>query len=206
MANNTIGSVSKWILGARQGDPVAIEQIVSRYFARLARSVRSMQDAQERQLKSGKDVSADILMKISRELSAGEHQELQNRNDLWVLLISIVEEYVIRRRDGRQQHDDIFPLELPLTDYLNSCDQDLELMLSKGNKYGNLQAILDQMEDLVAMVKDPKSKEIASLKLQGLSNREIGSRLGIVAKTVDRKMKKIVSRWTDYLDNQGTSS
>jgi DNA-binding NarL/FixJ family response regulator len=56
------------------------------------------------------------------------------------------------------------------------------------------------------MVKDPTSKEIASLKLQGLSNREIGSRLGIVAKTVDRKMKKIVSRWTDYLDNQGTSS
>jgi DNA-binding NarL/FixJ family response regulator len=79
-------------------------------------------------------------------------------------------------------------------------------MLSKGNKYGSLQAILDQMEDLVAMVKDPTSKEIASLKLQGLSKREIGSRLGIVAKTVDRKMKKIVSRRTDYLDNQGTSS
>ncbi|MCE3018538.1 MAG: helix-turn-helix transcriptional regulator [Pirellula sp.] len=89
---------------------------------------------------------------------------------------------------------------------LTSCDQDLELMLSKGNKYGSLQAILDQMEDLVAMVKDPTSKEIASLKLQGLSKREIGSRLGIVAKTVDRKMKKIVSRRTDYLDNQGTSS
>ena len=165
-----------------------------------------MQDSQERQLKSGKDVSADILMKISRELSAGKHQELQNRNDLWVLLISIVEEYVVRRRDSRQQDDDFCPQELSLTDYLTSCDQDLELMLSKGNKYGNLHAILDQMEDLVAMVKDPTSKEIASLKLQGLSNREIGSRLGIVAKTVDRKMKKIVSRWTDYLDNQGTSS
>jgi len=77
---------------------------------------RSMQDVEERQLKSGKDVSADILMKISRELSAGKHQELQNRNDLWVLLISIVEEYVVRHRDSRQQDDDFCPQELSLTD------------------------------------------------------------------------------------------
>lgn len=205
MTKNTIGSVSNWILGARQGDPVAIEEIVSRYLARVANCAQSMLAADEQRIRDGQDIATDVLMKMASELSSGQHQQLRDRNDLWVLLISIVNEQVVQNRNDWQQRNGV-PQELTLTDYLSHCDQDLELLLSKGNKYGSLQAILDRMDDLIALVKDQQSKEVALLKLQGYSNRDIGARLGLVAKTVDRKVSKIISRWKQYLDNQGQSN
>jgi DNA-directed RNA polymerase specialized sigma24 family protein len=136
MANDTIGSVSKWILGARQGDPVAI-----------------------------------------------------------------VDEQVVRLREVRRQQNENIPQELPRTEYLSKCEQDLELMLSKADRHGDLQAVLDQMDDLISMLRDKQSREIASRKLQGYANREIGDQLGLVSKTVDRKAAKIEARWKQYLDN-----
>ena len=201
MANDTIGSVSRWILGARQGDPVAIDQIVSRYLARLASSARLLLRDKDRQPHDGEDIAADVLMKIAEELSAGKHRRLCDREGLWVLLIAIVDKQVVQLREVRRRQNESVPQELPLTEYLFNCDQDLELMLSKANRHGDLQAVLDQMDDLISLFRDKQSREIASRKLQGYSNREISAQLGLVSKTVDRKAAKIESRWKQYLDN-----
>jgi DNA-directed RNA polymerase specialized sigma24 family protein len=201
MANDTIGSVSKWILGARQGDPVAIDQIVSRYLARLATSARLLLRDKVRQPHDGEDIAADVLMQIAEELSSGKHRRLCDREGLWVLLIAIVDKQVVQLREVRRRQNESIPQELPLTEYLFNCDQDLELMLSKANRHGDLQAVLDQMDDLISMFRDKQSREIASRKLQGYSNREIGAQLGLVSKTVDRKVAKIEARWKQYMDN-----
>ena len=140
-------------------------------------------------------------MKIAEELSAGKHRRLCDREGLWVLLIAIVDKQVVQLREVRRRQNESVPQELPLTEYLFNCDQDLELMLSKANRHGDLQAVLDQMDDLISLFRDKQSREIASRKLQGYSNREISAQLGLVSKTVDRKAAKIESRWKQYLDN-----
>jgi DNA-directed RNA polymerase specialized sigma24 family protein len=206
MTKNAIGSVSNWILGARQGDPVAIDEIVTRYFACVAKCAQSMLETNERRSACCNDIATDVLMKIARGLSSGRHRRLQNRQDLWILLISVVNEHVVKHRNNRLHLENGFPLELSITDYLSHCEQDLELLLSKGNRYSSLQEILIRFEDLIAVVTDQQSKDVAILKLQGYSNRDIGHELGIVAKTVDRKVNKIIACWKEYLDNQHWNS
>jgi DNA-directed RNA polymerase specialized sigma24 family protein len=165
-----------------------------------------MLETEERKSGCSKDIATDVLMKISRDLTAGRHRQLNNRQDLWILLISIVNEHIVQHRKDRIPQGGSIPQELSITDYLSNCEQDLEFLLSKGNRYGSLQEILDRFEDLISIVKDKQSKEVAILKLQGYSNREIGSQLGIVGKTVDRKVNKIISRWKHYLDKQSHNS
>ena len=47
---------------------------------------------------------------------------------------------------------------------------------------------------------DPVLRRVALLKLEGYTNPEIATELGITARTVERKLDRIRARWTNCDD------
>src|SRR5262249_26103086 len=96
------GSVSRWLLPLRDGDPAAIEELWQRYFVRLVELARS----RLRQVPRGadeEDVALSAFDSVCRSACQGRLPQLQDRDDLWRLLATVTARKACRllRNEGR---------------------------------------------------------------------------------------------------------
>lgn len=188
----------------RQGDPDAIRRLVDRYFRKL----RNLSQERIRRGKpiyeDGEDIAIQVLTSVCQKIEQGKYPDLQNREDLWYLMIFIAHRMVIDRRRSRKKlslqtpmEEDPVPKEQTLEGALETIDNDLDSFLAEDSESDfALLEILDCWQEMIRQIKDPVAKDVAKLKLEGHSNREIATMLGIVPRTVDRKSELIEQRWS----------
>lgn len=189
--------MTRWISAMRMGDPDAIRKLVERYFGRL----RKLSEARIRRGKpiyeDGEDIAIQVLTSVCRKVEKGHFPDLQNRNDLWYLMIFITHRMVIDRWRSSKNLSHHVPFTGTLEDALETIDHDLDSFLSEDSESDfQILEIVDCWQGMIRQLKDPIAKEVAKLKLEGLSNREIADRLGIVPRTVERKSEIIEQRWS----------
>ena len=85
-----------------------------------------------------------------------------------------------------------------MTDLLENYNVNLDQFLGQEDSQSKLLEITDCWEELLKTLPDDRNRNVARLKIQGYSNREIGEMLQMVPRTVDRKVKLIAQRWLDY--------
>ena len=198
-AELTKGSVSGWIAKMRQGDPAAIGQLVARYFQRIAQFAESKLRRGIRVTDDGEDIAISVLHTITRNSAKGRFPDLQDRDDLWFLMIVIAQHAVIdKKRTELRRERQAAPVHT-MTDLLELYNVDLEDFLGNDNSASKLLEIIDCWDELLKKLPDDRNREVAKLKMQGYSNREIAEILGMVPRTVDRKIRLIAQRWQSYL-------
>src|SRR5262245_3107718 len=83
------GSVTRWIGLLQQGDATGAQQLWERYFARLVGLARKrLQDA-PRRVADEEDVALSAFHSFCRRVERGHFPRLQDRHDLWQLLMTI---------------------------------------------------------------------------------------------------------------------
>ena len=189
--------MTRWISAMRMGDPDAIRKLVERYFGRL----RKLSEARIRRGKpiyeDGEDIAIQVLTSVCQKVEQGHFPDLQNRNDLWYLMFFITHRMVIDRWRARKNLSHQVPFTGTLEDALETIDHDLDSFLSEDSESDfQILEIVDCWQGMIRQIKDPIAKEVAKLKLDGLSNREIADKLGIVPRTVERKSELIEQRWS----------
>ncbi len=189
------GSVSGWIEGMREGDPDAVRNLVERYFRRLAQYSNKRLDARMRVAEDGEDIAIMVLDTLTRNAQLGLFPNLQHREDLWLLLILLTQQIVIERKRKANSERRVIH---NMTDLLTRYSESLESFLQEDPSQSKILEIVDCWNELLKSLDDDRSRDIARLKLQGFSNREIGTILQIVPKTVDRKVNAILQRWQDF--------
>jgi DNA-directed RNA polymerase specialized sigma24 family protein len=182
----------------RDGDPHAIQKLVERYFRKLSEYAHKKLSARMRLSEDGEDIAILVMHAIARNT---QFPNLQHREDLWLHMIFLTQQQVIERHREEKVIGQSGITIQNMTDLLEQYSCSLDDFLDDDSGRDRLLEIMDCWNELLKSLEDDRARDIARLKLQGFTNREIASILALVPKTVDRKVQHIMQRWQDYFSN-----
>jgi DNA-directed RNA polymerase specialized sigma24 family protein len=185
-------SVTRWLNQLQDGDPDAAQRLWERYFARLVGLARQRLRQAPRQAADEEDVALSAFDSFCRAAEGGRFPRLQDRDDLWRLLVVIttrkachlVRDQGRRRRGGAagapRPSDDLAVLEQAL-----SREPSPELAAQVTEEYGRL----------LRRLGDAELEAVAVWRMEGYSVEEIAVQLGCAPRSVKRKLQLIRTIW-----------
>ena len=196
------GSITKLIEELRGGSDSAVPAVWSRYFSKLANIADNGMTNSPGRAVAGEDLASAVLQTVCRKVSIGLYPDLRDRDDLWLMLLTITRCRVVsqNRYENRQKRGGgKVRLATDMKAFQNEAF-DLNTIAGGDPTPESVVSLKDSCNYLISTtLRDETTKEIAILKLEGLSNDEIAERLNIVKRTVERKIKLIRSLWEKVL-------
>ncbi len=195
--------VTCWLSGLAEGDNKAVEAIWQRYYDQLVRLARRKLAEGQRREADEEDVALSAFHSFCRGAAAGRFPKLEDRDDLWKLLVTITARKASRqvrrarqqkRGSGKVRGDSVFT---------GPGDQEQGGI---GNVLGaeptpELAAMAaEQCEELLDLLPEEQLRRIALWKLEGYTNDEIAEKLKCVPRTVERKLRRIRAFWLPYVE------
>lgn len=193
------GSITVWVNSLKAGREVdaATRALWERYFANLVRLAHARLSKAGRGLADGEDVALSTLESVCRGVSDGRFPQLDDREDLWRILVHVTGRKAsnVRRDEARQKRGggrtvgegDFGGADTgrsPLDEFPDSepTPEDAAMFVEECNR-------------LLGLLPDDVLRQVARLKMEGYLNDEIRQRLGLSLKTVERKLALIRKRW-----------
>src|SRR5687767_10023593 len=99
-------SVSQWIADLKQRDSDAAQRLWERYVMRLVRLARRRLKDSPKRVADEEDVAASVFYSLCRGAAAGRFQNVENRDELWWLLLAITKQKVashVRRETAQKR-------------------------------------------------------------------------------------------------------
>jgi DNA-directed RNA polymerase specialized sigma24 family protein len=194
-------SVTHWIaeLEIGQADE-AQEQLWRRYFRRLVGLARLKLGETPRMAADEEDVAIAALNSFFAGMSEGRFPRVHDRHDLWPLLAKITARKAVdqrryllaeKRGGGRVRGESamIGPSD-SLADWpAELVEQELQPEF--------LVEISEECDRLIGLLRDDELQKIAIRRLEGYSNAEIACELGVIERTVERRLQLIRSIWSE---------
>jgi DNA-directed RNA polymerase specialized sigma24 family protein len=183
--------VSVWLAQLQAGDPAAAQPLWDRYFQSLVRLARSRLGARPRRAADEEDVALSAFDSFCRAATAGRFPRLDDRHDLWAVLVTLTErkanaladrEGARKRGGGAVRGDSV----------LGDVDQ-----AGREPTPAFAARVAEECERLLGRLDaEPGLRPIAQWKLEGHTNAEIATKLGKSLPTVERKLALIRSLWS----------
>jgi DNA-directed RNA polymerase specialized sigma24 family protein len=200
MATEAAGSVTHWIDDLKAGGEEAAALLWERYFHGLVHIARDRLRAAPRGKADEEDVAISAFHSLCRGAARGRFPELQDRNNLWKLLVTITAQKALdhRRREGRLKRGGragVAPGSLPGVD----ADRADALARVAGREPSPEFAaqMAEECRRLLDRLEDETLRRVASRKMEGHTNEEIARELGCGLRTVERKLAVIRMAWID---------
>lgn len=196
-------SVSYWLEQLKAGDQSAVRPLWDRYFQRLVRLAQGKLSARLRRAADEEDVALSAFHSFCRAAEAGRFPRLDDRDDLWAILVTLTERKVYAQADretaakrggGEVRGDSVFL----------SGDTHTGSGLGAANvpapdpSPAFAAEVAEQFDLLLARLaaREPLLRDVALWKLEGFTNEEIAGRAGKSLATVERKLALIRTLWT----------
>jgi RNA polymerase sigma factor (sigma-70 family) len=191
--------VTRWLAGLAQGDQSAIERIWQRYYQRLVRLARKKLGDASRRAADEEDVALSAFHSFYRGATAGRFPRLDDRHDLWKLLVTITSRKAVAqlRHDHRQKRG-------------GGRVRGESVFVHRGDSGGGAgiaeilgpeptpevaALVAEQCGQLLQRLRDETLRQIALYKLEGYTNEEIARLLDCAPRTVERKLARIRQCW-----------
>lgn len=188
-----MGSVSCFIVGIKNDESKAAEHIFHRYFDKLTQAARrKLQDIPHRAF-DGEDVAISAMHSLVQGAAAGRFDKLNNRDDLWALLLTIARNKAVdgiraqnakKRGNNEVQGESVFNMDasgsvrIGLQDFPDSDPTPEELVQ------------LDEIRaQFLQRLPNDKMRRIVVLRLEGYSIAEIAKQLDCSSRWVERNLQ-----------------
>jgi DNA-directed RNA polymerase specialized sigma24 family protein len=181
----------------RDGDKKVIDEFSKRYFSKI----RDIACTKLNKLDS-EEVANDVLEALTRSIATGRYPDLRDRHGLWYLILRITQRRVIgvtRKGEAARRTQGALPLET-LDETLDQYEGELDQLVADKDREFISVEIVDSWEELLRSLPDEETRQIAQLKLESHSNREIADMLQVTPSKVDRKVRLIQDEWTRIFD------
>jgi DNA-directed RNA polymerase specialized sigma24 family protein len=189
-------SVTQWIRALKHGDQSAAQRLWEAYFRRLVGLARARLRDSPRRIADEEDVALSAFDSFCRGAQTGRFPRLDDRNDLWQILVLItvrkaIDLFNYERRPSRG---------MGRVQSLTELGQEGLEAVGGAEPTPELAAQLaEEFERLMKQLGDSTLERIATLKLEGYADDEIAARLGCVTRTVERKLALIRRTWSSDL-------
>lgn len=181
------GSVSGLLGCVKDGDPAAIQCLWERYFARLVTLARSRM-INRRAAADEEDVALSAFDSFCRGAKAGRYPRLDDRDELWRLLVHIV---TCKALD-HAQHEQRLKRGGPDGP---EADVDWTAVLGSDPTPDFAAEVAEQCELLLKRLGDETLRLVAIRKMEGFTVSEIAAELSVCPRTVERKLGTIRDLW-----------
>lgn len=185
------GEVTRFLLRLKEGDRDVVQPLWERYFVRLVALARARLNGNRLAIADEEDVALSAFNSFCRRAEAGCFPRLNDRNDLWQILVMIAERKVcdliqhenrLRRDHGRQVSLDVAIAEKALGGEPDPA---------------TAAQMADQFERLMSLLPDGEFRTIALRKLEGYTNEEIARQMPCSLATIERRLKLIRTCWKE---------
>ncbi|MFK8112462.1 MAG: ECF-type sigma factor, partial [Rubripirellula sp.] len=190
-------SITVWFEQLREGDPNAAEKLWSRFFDRLVGVAREQLATANRRMADEEDIAIGVMAALCQCADRGKLPSIENRNDLWRLLVKWTQHDVIdhvrnskraKRGSNAVWGDSIFAE----ADREGGFDVFADLVATPSV----LLEMDEQFRLLLDRLPDAKLKQLALRKMEGFTNEELAEQAGVSPRTIERKLKLIRDFWS----------
>lgn len=202
----TNGSITKQIEKLKDDDDriaqEAFHDIYQRCFDWLVGVARNVLDGYPRGAADEEDAVQSGLMAFFCGVREDRFPKLNNRKNLWSLLVTIIERKAINQRnqqrakkrgEGRVRGDSAFGYGSDHVGAQPAAPDPSPVTTAE---------IREKMDYLFSLLDDETVRQVALMKLEGYRNRDIAKKLGVVERTIERKLNYVRSRWSELLNER----
>lgn len=191
MESSAEGSVTDIMRALKEGCQDAGQNLWNRYYHQMVALARRKLGHVNGRLADEEDVAISAFDSFCAGLQQGRFPEMQDRDDLWGMLITITLRKVIDQvqYDARQKRGGGGRVQL-LTE--ESVLQDL---LSREPSPESSMVMADELDRLLSLLDDVDLQQLVLLKLEGHNNSESAEALGCARVTVQRMLRLIRQTW-----------
>lgn len=196
------GSVTHWIAQLELGRAEeAEERLWQRYFRRLLSLAKLKLGETPRTVADEEDVATAALQSFFEGVAKKSFPRLHDRNELWPLLAKITackaldqQRYLLaEKRGGRRMESPPAASDQAFHDNQLGGISDTE----PGPEF--LAAMSEQCDRLMNLLGDDQLRQIARRRFEGFTNAEIAREIGVIERTVERRLHLIRSLWAGSL-------
>jgi DNA-directed RNA polymerase specialized sigma24 family protein len=181
------GSVTYWLTQLPAGDPAAAQHLWERYFQRLVGLARKRLQGAGVLGADEEDVALSAFNSFFRNAQDGHFPQLVDRDNLWQLLVTITARkacHLLRdarreKRGGDRQRE----------------EADLDRVVGREPSPEFAAQIVEEFRCFLDQLNDPFLRTVVVGKMEGFTNSELAARLGVVPRTIERKLRIIRATW-----------
>jgi DNA-directed RNA polymerase specialized sigma24 family protein len=190
-------SVTAWIGSLKAGDADAAEMLWRRYFEDLVRLARDRLRGAPRAVADEEDAALNAFDSFLRGVARGRYPRLDDRDDLWRLLVVITERKVFdqTQHERRRKRGGGKVVGLPGHHGADQDGEDHACLAGVMPTPEFAALVADQCRSLLARLRDDSLRQVARLRMEGYTNEEVACRLGCSLRTVARKIEIIRRTW-----------
>jgi RNA polymerase sigma factor (sigma-70 family) len=201
---STAPSVSQWISHLKEGNADAAQRLWERYAMRLVELARRRLKDAPKGVADEEDIAASVFHSLCRGAAAGRLQNVQNRDDLWWLLLAITKQKVVdhvRRETAQKRGSGRIQSESGLNG--NPDDSHgfaLDRLVGDEPTPEFVLMIEEQHERLLGLLRDDRLRQIAVFRIEGFTVPEIAEDLRVSTRSIERKLQLIRGVWSKELE------
>jgi DNA-directed RNA polymerase specialized sigma24 family protein len=191
-------TVTIWLDGAKAGDDRAIQKLWDRYFHRLVRLAAKRLPGHARRDVDEEDVALSVFHSFCDRIGRGEFSQISGRDDLWRLLSVITARKasnVVRTRACLKRGGGMVLGESALVEGHDDGDPGLAQFLDREPSPELAAQLADDFRHVMESLGSPALRTIALMRLEGHTTEEIGRRMAISSRSVERKLRLIRMIW-----------
>jgi len=184
-------SITRCIGALKEGDQAAAQQIWEAYFRRIVGLARARLRHSPCRAADAEDVALSAFDSFCRGVDAGRFPRLDDRHDLWqvLVLITVRKAIDLRHHEGRPMRG---------SGKVKSLSDLAEHGFDPTHDEPGPEIaaqVADQYRRLMERLSEPILRSVVNWKLEGYTNDEIAGRLGCVTSTVERKLQRVRRVW-----------
>jgi hypothetical protein len=194
---SSIDGFTTWIGELQQGKPEAAQRLWQSYFERLTRLARLKMAHAPRRVADEEDLALAALDSFCRGAQQGRFPKLEDRDDLWQVLVMLTARKVLDQRDhdrrlkrggGNVRGESAFGNE-------ELGPRGLEQVIGTEPTPALVVEFAEEFDRLLAALDDPDLRRIAIGKLEGLTNAELAAQRQCGLRSIERKLAIIRRTW-----------
>jgi DNA-directed RNA polymerase specialized sigma24 family protein len=199
MAGEIEDSVTVWIASLKAGDADAAQKLWQRYFETLVRLARDRLRGAPRTVADEEDAALSAFDSFVRGAARGRYPRLDDRDDLWRLLVVITERKAIdqahRERRQKRGGGKIRSIAGAVDTASRSLEGELVCLAGAEPTPEFAAQVADECRRLLGVLRDESLRVVARLRMEGYSNKEVAGQLGCSLRTIARKVELIRRSW-----------
>ena len=192
------GSALRWLAELEAGDQQAAQPLWERFFHRLVGHARTKLRSSPQRAQDPEDVALSAFKSFCVGVEKGRFPQLTDETDLWRLLVTITSRKAFRvlryesakRRGGADLDGEA----------VRQIDLDPEELVDGEPSPEFALEVAEECERLLSSLDNPELRQIALLKMEGFTNKEISEKVNRTERTIERKLNYVRAIWQTDLE------